>query len=157
MKFASHAVRKLLPPIVSCLVCNLFAAQPSSNTPMKDSRSADSSAGNSSSKPSELPSNRFRPIDMFDLETATDPQISPDGAKVVFVRNFSDIMKDRKRSNLWIINYDGLDLRPLTAGNESDNSPRWSPDGQRLLYSPTSDRVAQIYVRWMDSGQIARI
>jgi len=84
MKFAYHAVRKLLPPIASCLVCNLFAAQPSSNTLMKSSHSADSAAGHSSSKLSELPANRFRPIDMFDLETATEPQISPDGAKVVF-------------------------------------------------------------------------
>ncbi len=157
MKFAYHAVRKLLPPIASCLVCNLFAAQPSSNTFMKSSHSADSTAGHSSSKLSELSANRFRPIDMFDLETATDPQISPDGAKVVFVRNFNDIMKDRKRSNLWIINYDGLDLRPLTAGNESDNSPRWSPDGVRLLYASTSGGAAQIFVRWMDSGQIAKV
>src|SRR5207249_10108219 len=49
------------------------------------------------------------------------------------------------------------DLRPLTAGNENDNSPRWSPDGQRLLYASTSDGAAQIYVRWMDSGQIAKV
>src|SRR6266853_6472547 len=110
MKFASHAVRKLLPPIASCLVCNLFAAQPSSNTLMKASHSEDSAAANSHSKLSELPPNRFRPIDMFDLETATDPQISLDGAKVVFVRNFNDIMKDRKRSNLWMISSDGSDL-----------------------------------------------
>jgi acylaminoacyl-peptidase len=105
----------------------------------------------------ELPPNRFRPIDMFDLETASDPQISPDGTKVVFVRNFSDIMKDRKRANLWIIHYDGSDLRPLTSGNENDTSPRWSPDGKRLLYASTGDGSSQIYVRWMDSGQVAKV
>ena len=44
---------------------------------------------------------RFQLRDLFELETASDPQISPDGTKVVFVRNFSDIMKDKKRSNLW--------------------------------------------------------
>jgi acylaminoacyl-peptidase len=110
-----------------------------------------------SAKSSKLPSNRFRPIDLFDLEIATDPQISPDGARVVFVRNFNDIMKDRKRSNLWIVNHDGSDLQPLTTGNENDNSPRWSPDGQKLLYASTGDGAAQIYVRWMDSGQIAKV
>jgi acylaminoacyl-peptidase len=94
---------------------------------------------------------------MFDLEVATDPQISPDGSRVVFVRNFNDIMKDRKRSNLWIINWDGSDLRPLTTGSENDNSPRWSPDGQRLAYVSTEDGSEQIHVRWMDSGQMARV
>ena len=116
-----------------------------------------SHSNSASSKLAEVPPNHFRPIDMFDLEIATDPQISPDGARVVFVRNFNDIMKDRKRSNLWIINHDGSDLRPLTNGDENDNSPRWSPDGQRLLYGSTSGGNAQIYVRWMDSGQIARV
>src|SRR6266702_4312915 len=157
MKFPSHAVRKLLPPIASCLVCNLYAAQPSSNTLMKASHSADSAAGNSSSKLSELPPNRFRPIDMFDLETATDPQISPDGAKVVFVRNFNDIMKDRKRSNLWIVDFEGNDLRPLTTGGANDFSPRWSPDGKRLLYASSAEGSVQIYVRWLDTGQTAKV
>jgi dipeptidyl aminopeptidase/acylaminoacyl peptidase len=108
-------------------------------------------------KSPELPSNRFRPIDMFDLETASDPQISHDGTKVVFVRNYSDIMKDRKRSNLWIVNFDGSELRPLTSGDHNDNSPRWSPDDKRLLYVSSADGSPQIYVRWMDSGQVGRI
>ena len=45
----------------------------------------------------------------------------------------------------------------MTTGNENDNSPRWSPDGLRLLYASTSDGAAQIYVRWMDSGQTAKV
>jgi acylaminoacyl-peptidase len=105
-------------------------------------------------KPPELPSNVLHPIEMFDLEIASDPQISPDGEKVVFVRNFNDIMKDRKRSNLWIVNFDGSDLRPLTSGNGGEHSPRWSPDGRRLLYASTSDGASQIHVRWMDTGQV---
>ena len=142
MKFVSHALRRLLLPLSSCLVYIVLAAEPDENAPAKSSHPADSAPEKSPSKPSELPPNRFRPIDMFDLEIATDPQISPEGAKVVFVRNFNDIMKDRKRSNLWIVNYDGSDLRPLTAGNENDNSPRWSPDGRRLLYTSTSNGAA---------------
>jgi dipeptidyl aminopeptidase/acylaminoacyl peptidase len=102
-------------------------------------------------------SSRFGPIDLFDVETASDPQISPDGSRVVFVRGFNDIMKDRRRSNLWIINHDGSELRPLTSGNDNDNSPSWSPDGKRLLYLSTKDGRAQVYVRWMDSGELARV
>ena len=100
---------------------------------------------------------RFQLRDLFELETASDPQISPDGSKLVFVRNFSDIMKDRKRSNLWIVNFDGSDLRPLTSGPDNEFSPRWSPDGKRLLYASTSEGSVQIHLRWMDGGQAARV
>src|SRR5262245_7367324 len=109
------------------------------------------------SQAAESLQNRFRLLDLFDLEFASDPQISPDGAKIVFVRNFNDIMKDRKRSNLWIVDYENRELRPLTTGNENDFSPRWSPDGKRLLYASRSDGSVQIYVRWMDSGEVAKI
>lgn len=102
-------------------------------------------------------SDRLTPSDVFNLEFATDPQISPDGKKVVYVRQFSDIMTDRRYSNLWIVNFDGTDNRALTTGNYSDTSPRWSPDGVRLAFISDRDGSPQIYVRWMDTGQTARL
>src|SRR6266536_2082364 len=110
-----------------------------------------------SDKPAAPTEKFFRLADMFDLETASDPQISPDGTKVVFVRNFNDVMKDRKRSNLWIVDFDGNDLRPLTTGNANDFSPRWSPDGRRLLYASSAEGSVQIFVRWLDTGQTAKV
>ncbi len=101
--------------------------------------------------------NRFQLQDMFELEFASDPQISPDGTRVVFVRHSSDIMKDKNRSCIWIVNRDGSDLRPLTTGDNNDSSPVWSPDGTRLLYTSTQGGSTQVYVRWMDSGQTGRI
>src|ERR1044072_407365 len=73
-------------------------------------------------------SNRLAAQDAFDLEFATDPQISPDGKRIIYVRQFSDIMSDKNYYNLWVINFDGTDNRPLTTGNRSDTSPRWSHD-----------------------------
>ena len=69
-----------------------------------------------------------------------------------------DIKKDRRRSNLWIINTDGSEHRPLTSGKHNDHSPRWSPDGKRLLYlSPTLEGgTPSNDCRWMDTGQTAR-
>src|SRR5215475_15409029 len=73
-------------------------------------------------------------MDLFDMEIAGDPQISPDGEKVIYVRQFNDVMTDKRCSNLWIVNFDGSNNRPLTTGNFSDGSPRWSPDGTRIIY-----------------------
>ncbi len=95
--------------------------------------------------------------DVFDLEYASDPQISPDGDRLVFARNFMDIMADRERSNLWIVDSDGSDPRPLTSGMLNDFSPRWSPDGKRLLYASSTDHGVQLFLRWMDTGQTARL
>ena len=44
----------------------------------------------------------FSARDVFDLEWVTDPQISPDGKRVVFGRTGYDIMKDGRRTALWI-------------------------------------------------------
>jgi acylaminoacyl-peptidase len=102
-------------------------------------------------------SDRLEPIDVFNLQYAADPQISPDGRHIVYVRQFSDIMTDKHYSNLWIISFDGTDHRALTAGNYSDMSPRWSPDGTRIAYVSDRDGKPQIYVRWVDSGQTAKL
>lgn len=108
--------------------------------------------------PAEKPAGeRLQLIDVFKIEYASDPQVSPDGKQVVYVRHFMDIMKDRRRSTLWIVNADGTDHRPLTTGPADDSSPRWSPDGKRLLYVSSSDGGAQIFCRWMDGGQTGRL
>ncbi len=100
---------------------------------------------------------RLSAMDIFNLEVAGDPRISPDGKKIVYRRSFSDVMTDRRCSNLWIINFDGTDNRALTYGNFSDSSPRWSPDGTRIIYLSDRDGAPQVYCRWMDTGQTAKL
>ena len=99
----------------------------------------------------------FGYLDVFDLEVAADPQISPDGSRVVYVRRGSDIMTDRARTSLWILNHDGTGHRPLTDGTGNVSQPRWSPDGTRLLYVSSEDGSAQLWIRWMDTGQTAEL
>src|SRR5438477_429818 len=65
----------------------------------------------------QTPSRYLRIDDVFNLQLAVDPQISPDGKRIIYVRQFCDIMSDRRHSNLWIINFDGSDHRALTTGN----------------------------------------
>src|SRR5258707_6679972 len=92
-------------------------------------------------------------MDEFQLQLATDPQISPDGKKIVYLRRLADPMTDKRYANLWIINADGSDHRPLTTGNRSDSSPRWSPDSTRIAYLSDADGKQQIYIRWMDPAR----
>jgi acylaminoacyl-peptidase len=98
---------------------------------------------------------RFQALDVFGLEYADDPQISPDGRRVVYVRNGFDIRTDQPRASLWLIDSDGGEHRPLLADGASYASPRWSPDGERLAYVSGVEGSPQLFVRWMDSGQTA--
>ena len=98
---------------------------------------------------------RLHSIDVFQLEYADDVQISPDGNRIVYVRVSHDIMTDRARRNLWVVNADGTNNRPLRSEARNFSSPRWSPDGTRLAYVSAAEGSPQLYVRWMDSGQTA--
>lgn len=112
-------------------------------------------AGLAAQEPS--PTALFQNADVFQLEWTADPQISPDGTHIVYVRSFNDIMSDRTRSNLWTVDFDGSNHRPITSGNNNYSSPRWSPDGTRLAYVSSEDGSSQIYIRWMDTGETAKV
>ena len=98
----------------------------------------------------------FKNIDIFQLEVAAGPQVSPDGNQIVYVRRSMDIMNDRALSNIWRIDRDGGNHRPLLSGTKGYSSPRWSPSGDRLVYvTSVEDRGPEIHVRWMDTGATA--
>lgn len=99
----------------------------------------------------------FQPMDVFALEWATDPQISPDGTQVVYKRNGFDIMKDNANGNLWIVNADGSSHRKLTSREVSESQASWSPTGDRIVFSSTTDEGSEIYMYWTATGQIAKI
>lgn len=94
----------------------------------------------------------------LDMESVSDPQISPDGALVVYTRGWIDKVNDKRESSLWIMNSDGSKARHLVDGSGA----RWSPDGTRILYVASGEpRGAQIFVRWMDTegatSQVTRL
>ena len=91
-------------------------------------------------------------LDVFQLEFVADPQVSPDGTQVVYVRRFYDIMTDRGRGHLWIYTADGQH-QPLLTGEANYHSPRWSPDGTRLAYVTRENGSEQIFCLWLATGR----
>ena len=103
--------------------------------------------------------NTFRNLDVFELQYVRDPQISPDGTKIVYVRTEMDIMKDGRTSSLWIINSDGTNHQKLTSNIFNESNPVWSPDGKRISFISSIDdgNGSEIHVYWMNSGQYSSI
>ena len=104
------------------------------------------------------PDKHFTANDIFGLSVAADPQISPDGSAIAYVRRTNDIMTDRAVSSIWLIDVSSGEEMPLVTGEGTHVSPRWSPDGDRLAYVSTeSGGGPELHVRWMDSGESANI
>jgi len=97
---------------------------------------------------------RLTAADIFQLEYAADPQLSPDGKWIAYVRRWSDPMSDRRYSNIWLVRTDGTGHRPLTSGKFAEEAPSWSPDGSRLAFTSNRAGTTQLWVRWMDSGDV---
>jgi dipeptidyl aminopeptidase/acylaminoacyl peptidase len=96
--------------------------------------------------------------DYLDLEDVSDPQISPDGSRVLYTREWVDRQNDERASAVWIIDADGAGNRFLTEGSNA----RWSPDGERILFIANDDNEKpQIFVHWLDSAstrtQVTRV
>ncbi|MBT8487381.1 MAG: S9 family peptidase [Gemmatimonadetes bacterium] len=94
----------------------------------------------------------------LELESVSNPQISPDGTEIVYTRGWVDKMNDSRESSVWIMNADGSKNRFLVDGS----GPIWSPDGTRIAYTASGDPSgSQIFVRWMDdegaTSQVTRL
>ena len=91
----------------------------------------------------------------LDMESVSDPQISPDGSRIIYTRRWVNKVSDRNESSLWIMNSDGTRNRQLLEGSGAS----WSPDGTRILFTNQGDPSgSQIFVRWMDDeGAVTQI
>jgi TolB protein len=91
----------------------------------------------------------------------TDPEFSPDGSKIAFLRVLST-ERPNARSAVWVMRVDGSGLTQLTPYALNATSPRWSPDGTHIAFSSNSDNFtdtlpANVYVMRPDGGDLTQI
>ncbi len=99
----------------------------------------------------------FSSMDVFELEWAEQPQISPDGQAIVYIRRGMDIMTDRRQSRLWLVNVDGTNHQKLSAMDVNEGNPTWSPDGQRIAFTASTKQGSELFIYWLETGKVARI
>jgi dipeptidyl aminopeptidase/acylaminoacyl peptidase len=96
--------------------------------------------------------------DLLSFTWVADPQMSPDGRQIAFVRVTVDRQKDQYDTAIWLAASDGKDApRQLTTGIR-DTSPRWSPDGTTVAFVRAAEREGrvqppQIYLMSMAGGE----
>ena len=102
-----------------------------------------------------------RPMTIRDLIVAVrvaDPQISPNGQSVAFVRTTTDPASGKRNADIWIAPADQVGAtKPLIAGDKSETTPRWSPDGRQLAFIATRDGDPQVYLAGADGSNVRKI
>jgi dipeptidyl aminopeptidase/acylaminoacyl peptidase len=95
--------------------------------------------------------------DLFSFVWIGDPQVSPDGSSVAFVRVTVNDKKDGYNTALWIVSTANGQTRQLTNGPH-DTTPRWSPDGKYLMFVRAREvsgreEPAQLFMLAMSGGE----
>jgi len=95
--------------------------------------------------------------DMLAMDRISDPVVSPDGKRVVFMLRTTDLAANRGRTDLWLMGADGRDLRPLTSHPAADLNPRWAPDGKTVWFISTRSGSAQVWRIPVDGGEAEQV
>ncbi|MGI8476606.1 MAG: prolyl oligopeptidase family serine peptidase [Thermomicrobiales bacterium] len=94
---------------------------------------------------------------VYEMVTAADPRVSPNGKLVVYTLVTADAATARVERQLRLCDTDGGNARALTLAGTSNSSPRWSPGGGTIAY--LSDRAGGtgIFVLPMDGGDPIKV
>jgi dipeptidyl aminopeptidase/acylaminoacyl peptidase len=95
--------------------------------------------------------------DLFSFVWIGDPQVSPDGSRVAFVRVSVNDKKDGYNTSIWTVTTANGETRQLTNGPR-DTTPRWSPDGKFLVFVRAPEvqgrtEPAQLFMLAMAGGE----
>ena len=107
------------------------------------------------------PAAAARPMTIQDLLAAvrvSDPQLSPDGRQVAFVRTTTDVPTGQRNADIWVVAADGSGApRLLIGGDKTENTPRWTPDGRHIAFLSNRAGETQAFVADADGGHVRQV
>jgi dipeptidyl aminopeptidase/acylaminoacyl peptidase len=99
----------------------------------------------------------FSVHDMLAMERVSDHQVSPDGKTVAFVLRTTDLAANRGRTDLWLVDADGANLRRLTTHPAGDSNPCWSPCSKWIYFLSSRSGSSQVWRIAVDGGEAQQV
>lgn len=90
--------------------------------------------------------------DLYQICYPSDPQLSPDGTKVVFVKTEMDEQR-QYQSHIYLYSLEDSSKIALTSGPFRDSFPRWSPDGSKLCFVSNRSGKGQLWILDVSEGE----
>ncbi|MCY8016891.1 S9 family peptidase [Bacillus haynesii] len=95
--------------------------------------------------------------DLIKLVSITDPQHSPDGAKIAYVQTKVNEKQDSYDSHIMIYDRKKQASVQWTFEKGRNQHPRWSPDGKYLAFTSNREETTQIYVISAAGGEARKV
>ena len=102
---------------------------------MKKGNSAISSEGYIAKSEIIVEDGKMTPEVLLAFGRLSDPQVSPDGKKILYSVSYTSVKDNRSVRNLFICNLDGSDNQQLTTSGKSIGNARWSADGKHIAFT----------------------
>jgi len=99
----------------------------------------------------------FSVHNMLAMDRLSDPQVSPNGKSIVFVRGQTDLEANKRRTDLWLVGADGTGLRRLTSHQAADSNPRWPQDGRSIWFISSRSDSSQVWRIRIDGGEAEQV
>jgi dipeptidyl aminopeptidase/acylaminoacyl peptidase len=103
------------------------------------------------------------PITLDDIQgiaSVGDPQCSPDGQAVAYTVSRIDVKEDKRNTHIWMVGFDGNNDRQVTSSQDSESSPRFSPDGRYLSFTssrPGPAKGNQVWLLDRNGGEASQL
>jgi len=95
----------------------------------------------------------FSAMDVFKIAYAGDTLVSPDGQTIAFSRYYMDVMTDRRKSDLWIIDTDGNNMRQISKGFDAVGAAAFTHSGDAIAFTAVRGDTSHIYVQSLNSSE----
>ena len=95
--------------------------------------------------------------DLYKIKAIADPQISPDGKNIAFTVTENNLAEGKSKTEVYLMDADGNNIRNVTDNPAADYLPRWSPDGKSLLFLSTRHEGPQAWLLPLAGGEPTQV
>jgi len=99
----------------------------------------------------------FTIADLYKIQSVSQPTLSPDGKKIVFVLTRYELSKGKALTDLYIMDADGKNQHPITTDGKGNSNPIWTKNGDGLYFVSNASKTPQVYYYSFTTHQTKQI